>query len=104
MEDVANIQPHYSTILHFVGRYKRLYGSLLVLILVSSLLESFSVAAVFPLFSSLLGDTSNAGGVLGWMNSIVGIVPVSNQVLAGAILLMVVITAKICVTASVKKP
>jgi ABC-type multidrug transport system fused ATPase/permease subunit len=98
MADVANIQPHYSTILHFLGRYKLMYGFLLALIVVSSVLESFSVAAVFPLFSSLLGDTSNdAGGVLGWMNSIVSIVPISNPVLAAAALLMVALTLKILI-------
>jgi len=95
MEEVVGIQPHYSTILHFIGRYKFMYGFLLVLIIVSSVLESLSVAAVFPLFSSLLNDSpGGTGGVLGWMNSVVDIVPASNQVLAAAILLMIVFTAK----------
>lgn len=95
MEEVSGIQPHYSTILHFVSRYKFMYGFLLVLIIVSSVLESLSVAAVFPLFSSLLDDNpGDTGGVLGWMNSFVDLVPASNQILAAAILLMVVFTAK----------
>jgi subfamily B ATP-binding cassette protein MsbA len=101
MEHGAESQPRYSTILHFIGRYKLLYGFLMGLILVSSILESFSVAAVFPLFSSLLGDTSgDAGGVLGWMDSLVDIVPISDEIIAAAVLFMAVFFAKVLLVLS----
>ena len=96
MDQATRAKPHYSTIFYFLGRYKLLYGAVLVLIVVSSLLESFSVAAVFPLFSSLLGDSPDSGnGILGVTNSIVGLLPISNRTAAGAVLLIGVFSIKI---------
>ena len=96
MDQAVKSRPRYSIILYFLGRYKRLYTAVLAVILVSSVLESLSVAAVFPLFSSLLGGSPDeAGGILGMMNSLVDKVPISNRTVAGAVLVISIFSFKI---------
>ena len=48
-------QPRYGAMFYFLGRFKFLYALTLGVTLVVSVLESLSVAAFLPLFSSLLG-------------------------------------------------
>ncbi len=96
MDQAVKSRPRSSLILYFLGRYKRLYTVVLAVILVSSVLESLSVAAVFPLFSSLLGGSPDeAGGILGMMNSLVDKVPISNRTVAGAVLVISIFSFKI---------
>ena len=89
------IIPRYKPIIYFLGRYKRLYGGILLLILVTSTLESFSVVAFFPVFSSLLGDSQDEfGGILGLVNRLVDVIPVSDPIVAASVLLIGVLLAK----------
>ena len=91
--------PSYAAIGYFLRRYKLLYSAIMAATLVSSVLESISVAAFFPLFSSLLNDTQDsAGGILGVMESIVGILPFSNPVVAGSVFLIAAFLTKTLVT------
>ena len=50
-EGVGVNSPQYSAVFYFLGRYKLLTGSILALILTSSVLESLSVAAFLPQYS-----------------------------------------------------
>lgn len=95
MELAKERRPKYSTILYFFSRYKRLYGTALVAIIITSVLESISVAAVFPLFSSILSDTqTQSGGILGVLNRVIELVPISNEIVASSVLLIGVFLLK----------
>ena len=86
-------------ILHFLKGYKRFYALVLVLTLATSVLESFSVAAFFPLFTSLLGDPQgDSGGFLGILDDLVGVVPISDPIVAASVFLIVIILAKALAT------
>ena len=87
--------PRYSAIFYFLSRYKRLYGTILLLIVVTSLLESLSVAAFFPVFSSLLGDSQDeVGGILGVIQSAADLLPFSDPIVAGSVLLIALFVVK----------
>ena len=81
----------YAILYHFLKPYKRLYGALLVITVLASVLESLSVLAFFPLFSSALG-TSQEGtsGILGAMSSLAGLLPFSEPIVAASVFLIVV--------------
>lgn len=71
-----------------------MYGVILVLIVVGSLAESFSLAAFFPLFTTVLNDSQQTGGVLGLTNRVVNVVPFNDPLVAAAVLLMLVFSLK----------
>ena len=79
---------HSSLAIYILRRFKLLILLVAVLMLVSSVLESVSVIAFFPIFLSLLGQTGeDVGGVLGFITRISELIPASHPVIAGAILL-----------------
>ncbi|MCH9021766.1 MAG: ABC transporter ATP-binding protein [Planctomycetes bacterium] len=89
----------YAILYHFLKPYKRLYGALLVVTVLASVLESLSVLAFFPLFSSALG-TSQEGtsGILGAMSSLAGLLPFSEPIVAASVFLIVVFVVKTAVS------
>ena len=88
-------QPRYGAMFYFLGRFKFLYAFILVVTLVVSVLESLSVAAFFPLFSSLLGDSSkDSGGVVNLLNDAIGLLPISSPIVAASVILSVVFVLK----------
>ena len=87
--------PRYTAILYFLGRYKLLTGSIFVLILISSVLESLFVAAFLPVFSSLLGNSDQqTGGVLGFVEGMADLMPFSDPIVAASALLIALFIAK----------
>lgn len=82
-------------LIHFLGRFKLLFAGVLFLTVVSSLLESVSVIAFFPVFSSLLGQPEgDVGGILGLITRIAQMLPISNDLVASALLLMGIFVLK----------
>ena len=78
-----------------LARFKLPFSAAFLLILLSSILESIGVVAFFPVFAALLvGPQEPSGGILGFMNSIVGLVPISNNVAAAAVILVAVFLLK----------
>ena len=89
MAQIAESGPQYTAVRYFLGRYKLRYGFIMVATLISTLLESISVAAFFPLFSSLLNEQpGNGAGILGIMDRMVEILPISSVVVASSVLLL----------------
>jgi ABC-type multidrug transport system fused ATPase/permease subunit len=80
---------------YFVRRYAAIYSTLLLVLVASALLESLNVAALFPFAQAIL-ETGQAGGgvVLRAINTLVGMVPVRDRVIAAAVLLGVAILIK----------
>ena len=61
-------------IAYFLGRYRRLYFFAFVVILLSSLSESFALAALYPLLSVALDQPPGGGTILGTLGRIVDFV------------------------------
>lgn len=94
-EGVGVNSPQYSAVFYFLGRYKLLTGSILALILTSSVLESLSVAAFLPVFSSLLGSSDQRmGGPLGFVEEMTDLMPSSDPIVAASALLIGLFIAK----------
>jgi ABC-type multidrug transport system fused ATPase/permease subunit len=66
------------------------------LTLITSVVESISVAAFFPLFSSLLGDSEEVGGTLGFITDMSTRLPISDPLVAASVLLILVYVVKTC--------
>lgn len=91
-------RPKYTAIWFFLRRYKILFSATLGLMVVSSFLESISVLAFFPLFTSVLTEPGeNAGGILGVVERVVEMVPISNALVAASVLLVGVLVLKMFV-------
>ena len=85
----------YQVLLEFFKPYKFRYAIILVLTLVSSVLASLSLAAFFPLFSSILGDSaSDEGSVLSFITELADFMPFSDPTVAAAALLVTLFLAK----------
>jgi len=79
----------FQVLLYFIRPYKYVYGAILVVMLCASVLESLSLAAFFPMFSSVLGESGQGvGGFLGFITSAVKIVPFSDPIVAASVFLM----------------
>jgi ABC-type multidrug transport system fused ATPase/permease subunit len=92
-------KPRYSLFFYFLSRYKHLCGAIVLITLVTSLLESLSVAAFFPLFSSLMGASQEkAGGILGFISRMGGLLPFPDPLVSAAVLLILVFSVKILLT------
>jgi ABC-type multidrug transport system fused ATPase/permease subunit len=86
-------------VLFFLKPYKLLYGTVLAVTLCSSALESLSVVAFFPLFSSLLGHPGREqDGILGSITGMVGLLPFSDSTVAASVLLIGLFLLKAGVT------
>ena len=88
--------PRYGAMFYFLGRFWFLYAVILVLTLVVAVLESLSVAAFFPLFSSLLGVSSNdSGGIVNLINGFSQrLLPNSSLIVAASAILIAVFLLK----------
>lgn len=88
-------KPDYKPIFYFLGRHRLLFAGILLVTLIASVLESFSVAAFFPLFTATLGDSSQeVGGILGLFDHLAGLLPFGNAMVAASVLLLVMFVAK----------
>jgi ABC-type multidrug transport system fused ATPase/permease subunit len=85
----------YQVLLEFFKPYKLRYAIILVLTLVSSVLASLSLAAFFPLFSSILGESaSDQGSILSFITDLSDFMPFSDPTVAAAALLVALFLAK----------
>jgi len=88
-------RPVYGALFYFLARYKRLYSLILLVTVVVSVLESFSIAAFFPLFSSMLGDGSGeSGGIISLITQVVELVPVVSPIVAASLMLIAIFLLK----------
>jgi len=89
-------KPRYAAITYFIGKYKLQFIVLTLFTFATSVLESLSVAAFFPLFSSMLdSEQQGTSGVLGTINRLVGTLPFENLVVAAAAVLITFFVTKI---------
>ena len=79
---------------YFLAQYKFLYGTILVLTLFASVLESLSLAAFLPLFSTLLDDSEREGGILGIMDSMLELLPFSDRIVSACVLIICIFLLK----------
>ena len=81
--------PSYSALFYFLNQYKVLFGGIFVLSLGVSVLETFTIAAFFPLFSSLLGGSpQNAPGITTVIFDAIGLLPVASPIIAASLILI----------------
>jgi ABC-type multidrug transport system fused ATPase/permease subunit len=72
-----------------------MYGALLVIIVVSSIFETLSLAAFFPVFASVLGESEGSnGGILGAIDFLVDLMPTDRPMVGAAALLLIVFALK----------
>lgn len=85
----------YDILWFFLKPHRSLFAGILVVALAASVLETLSLAAFFPVFSSLLDNTGEpAGGFLGWITGLGDLLPLSDPVKAAAALLIIVFLMK----------
>jgi len=88
-------KPNYGAIFYFISRYKMRYIGLFAVALPVSILEGFGIAAFFPLFSNLLGNSPDeASGFSGFALGLTNVVPVSSAFVAAVLFLVVIFVAK----------
>ena len=74
---------------YFLRPYKKLYVTIFSVMIVSSVLDAFSLAAFFPLLSSMVGESSeDLTGIRRWVTSIAELLPVADPIVAAAIVLL----------------
>jgi len=79
----------YQVLRYFLTPYKWVYGGILVVMLCASILESLSLAAFFPVFSSIVGHSAHGGeGVLRLMTDAVMLLPFSDPIVAASLFLI----------------
>lgn len=89
----------YQVLWYFLRPYKYLYGGILVVMLCASIVESLSLAAFFPVFSSILGQSAQeAGGILRFITDAVQLLPVSDPIVAACAFLVGLYGLKAVVT------
>lgn len=88
----------FRIVAYFLKPYRKRYLFLAAVMLLTSLLESFSVAAFFPLFSSLTESGESTSGLLSWMTKAADAMPGSDPIVSAAILLAILFTAKAAFT------
>jgi len=79
----------YQVLFYFLRPYRYLYGGILVVMLCASVLESLSLAAFFPMFSSILGQSGQGTvGILRVTTDLVRLVPISDPIVAASVFLI----------------
>ena len=87
--------PNYSAIFFFLARYKRRYVIIFAVALPVGVLEGFGISAFLPLFSIMLGNSSeDLGGFAGFAINIADSIPVSSSLLAAALFLAIIFVLK----------
>ena len=85
----------YQVVFYFLRRYKLLYGAIFGVTVIASALESLSLAAFFPVFTSVLDDpTEGVGGILGVMTNISKRFPFDDPIVSASVLLVSLFLAK----------
>ncbi len=75
----------YQALFYFLRPYKYIYIRILLVMACASVLESLSLAAFFPVFSSILGETEKgARGILGFVTEGVKLLPFSDPIVAAS--------------------
>jgi len=88
-------RPKFSVFFYFIGQYKTDYLAISAVTIVAALMESFSVVAFFPLFTSLLGGSQeDTGSVLEFISWMVELVPIDSELVAASALLITAFVAK----------
>ena len=88
-------RPNYGAIMIFLARYRLKYVAILAIALPVSVLEGVGIVTLLPLFTDLLGNSSEtAGGFSGFAIDLAEIVPVSSAFLAAVLFLVIIFTAK----------
>ena len=91
----SKVNQSFGSIYYFFSRYKMTYVIILAVALPVSVLEGLGIAAFFPLFSNVLGNTSeDVGGFAGWITRLVDILPVSSEIAAASLFLGLVFLLK----------
>jgi subfamily B ATP-binding cassette protein MsbA len=91
----SKVNQSFGSIYYFFSRYKMTYVVILAVALPVSVLEGLGIAAFFPLFSNVLGNTSeDVGGFAGWITGLAGILPVSSEIGAASLFLGLVFLLK----------
>lgn len=95
----SNEGPNYHSALYFVGRYKSQFLIVLLLIVMSAVVDSVSIVAFFPVFSALLGGASEEPSlILRLIVALADSIPVTNPVIASAVLLTSIFLVRTFVT------
>ena len=82
-------RPSFGAVFYFLSQYKLKYGIILVVSFAVSFLEGLGVAAFLPLFSTMLGDSSeNLGGLGGFAAGMVDLIPVTSTFVAASLFLI----------------
>ncbi len=80
---------------YFFNNYKLLFVLLIIVILISSIFEGLGIAAFFPIFLVLFGDTSsNPDGLMGALVRISSVFPSRNPIYQAFLLLLTVYLLK----------
>lgn len=87
---------NYSSIWYFVQRYRLLLALIVILLVISSILESISILAFFPLFNSVLNQSgTDPTGILGLVQDVFVLIPIGSPLLAASIFLISTMLVKI---------
>lgn len=79
----------FDVLVYLLRPYLHIYGVVLVVMLAASALESLSLAAFYPMFSSVLGQSGHeAGGILRFITDAVEILPISDPIVAASVFLI----------------
>ncbi|MFH0771712.1 MAG: ABC transporter ATP-binding protein [Candidatus Omnitrophota bacterium] len=84
----------FNAIWFFLKQYEKIYGSLLVVTIGYTVLESVSIFMFLPLFGSLLGQEQPAGGGLSFLEKVIQFLPFENRFLSVFLLTITVLITK----------
>ena len=88
-------RPNYAAILYFLSKFKVMYAVIIVVALPVSALEGFGIAAFYPLFSNMLGGSSEGvGGLAGMADKAIGWLPVSSAFVGAVVMLIAIFLAR----------
>lgn len=90
---------YLSTIYYFIKLYKRLFVLVLLFSIFVAILESFSLAALLPVFSSMLGVQEDVGSnfLIMFIKNILKFMPFNDSILAAlALVMLLTIVKSIC--------
>lgn len=88
-------QPQYTAAFYFAKKFRLLLGLVLFLTVVTTALESISLVAFFPLFSSVLGNDGNdTTGILKMILDLANLLPIEQPVVAASVLLVAIFLTK----------
>lgn len=84
-------------VLFFQKNYKRYIIAILILSLLYAVFEGLNIAVLFPIITSVINiDASvvEGGGIIKFLNRLIGIIPVKDTFIAACILVIIVVVLK----------